>query len=148
MNICLRSVARLSILGLVLGICSFGAQTASQGTSTTSGTAKVRRNRKSTDSTATGTPTSAPPASAPAAAPGGKSATGVKANSEPVNSTSDAEIAAAKASGRVWVNTSSGTYHKSGRYYGKTKQGKFMSEEDAKKAGYKPAKSEIGTKKG
>lgn len=144
MKICLRPIARLSILGLVLGAYSFGAQTASQGTSTTSSTAKAKRNRKSTESTATGTATSAPAASAPAA----KSASGAKTNSEPVNNTSDSEIAAAKASGKVWVNTSSGTYHKSGRYYGKTKQGRFMSEDDAKKAGYKPAKSEIGTKKG
>jgi hypothetical protein len=38
----------------------------------------------------------------------------------------------------VWVNTDSGIYHKPGsRYYGKTKQGKYMSESDAVKAGYR-----------
>jgi hypothetical protein len=41
----------------------------------------------------------------------------------------------------VWVNTASGVYHKKGsRWYGKTKKGKYMLEEDAIKAGYKPAK--------
>jgi len=41
----------------------------------------------------------------------------------------------------VWVNTDSGTYHQDGsRWYGNTKQGKYMSEADAQKAGYKPAK--------
>ena len=53
---------------------------------------------------------------------------------------SSADIAAAKASGKVWVNTETGVYHKSGRWYGKTKQGKFMTEAEAKAAGYKAAK--------
>jgi hypothetical protein len=52
---------------------------------------------------------------------------------------SSPEIAAAKASGKVWVNTESGVYHKSGRWYGKTKAGKFMTESEAKAAGYKAA---------
>src|SRR5262249_41020708 len=54
---------------------------------------------------------------------------------------SDKEIADAKAKGMVWVNLSSGVYHKEGKFYGKTKKGKFMSEDDAKKAGYHEAKS-------
>jgi len=53
---------------------------------------------------------------------------------------SPADIAAAKASGKVWVNLDSGVYHKGGRWYGKTKNGKFMTVDDAKKAGYKSAK--------
>jgi hypothetical protein len=52
---------------------------------------------------------------------------------------SSSEIAAAKASGKVWVNTETRVYHKSGRWYGKTKQGKFMTESEAKAAGYKEA---------
>lgn len=41
----------------------------------------------------------------------------------------------------VWVNTATGVYHKKGlRWYGETKKGKYMLEEDAIKAGYKPAK--------
>ncbi|MGC1130364.1 MAG: hypothetical protein WA875_12450, partial [Candidatus Acidiferrales bacterium] len=45
--------------------------------------------------------------------------------------------------GRVWVNTDSKVYHYSGtRYYGKTKDGKYMSESDAVKAGYQAAKNE------
>src|SRR5208282_365916 len=55
---------------------------------------------------------------------------------------SSSEIAAAKASGKVWVNTESGVYHKSGRWYGKTKSGKFMTEAEAKAAGYKAAQKE------
>ena len=55
---------------------------------------------------------------------------------------SDADIAAAQKDGKVWVNTASGVYHKGGRWYGKTKQGKFMTEDDAKKAGYHEDKTE------
>jgi hypothetical protein len=41
----------------------------------------------------------------------------------------------------VWVNTGSKIYHKSGsRWYGNTKQGEWMTEPDAQKAGYKAAK--------
>lgn len=70
---------------------------------------------------------------APSATPAPKTAT--KAAGAP----SSQDIAAAKASGKVWVNTDSGVYHKSGRWYGKTKAGKFMTEAEAKAAGYKEA---------
>ena len=53
---------------------------------------------------------------------------------------SASDIAAAKASGKVWVNLDTGIYHKGGRWYGKTKNGKFMSVDEASKAGYKAAK--------
>ena len=53
---------------------------------------------------------------------------------------SSSDIASAKSKGLVWVNTDSKVYHKDGRYYGHTKQGKFMTEADAQKAGYKAAK--------
>jgi hypothetical protein len=55
---------------------------------------------------------------------------------------SGAEIRSAKVGGKVWVNTDSGVYHKSGRWYGATKEGKFMTEQEAMRAGYKPAKNE------
>ena len=55
---------------------------------------------------------------------------------------SDPEIAAAKSSGKVWVNLDSKVYHKGGRWYGKTKSGKFMTEDEAKAAGYKASQTE------
>jgi hypothetical protein len=43
--------------------------------------------------------------------------------------------------GMVWVNTESGIFFREGdRWYGKTKEGKFMTEADAQKAGYREAK--------
>jgi hypothetical protein len=58
----------------------------------------------------------------------------------PAGAPSQADIDAAKAKGMVWVNLNSGIYHKSGEFYGKTKSGKFMTEDEAKKAGYRAAK--------
>ena len=58
-----------------------------------------------------------------------------------VTTVPESEIAAAKASGKVWVNTETGVYHKSGQWYGATKQGKFMTEQEAIKSGYRAAKS-------
>ena len=50
-------------------------------------------------------------------------------------------LAQASESRQVWVNTASGIYHYPGsRWYGNTKQGKFMSEKDARARGYRPAK--------
>ena len=44
--------------------------------------------------------------------------------------------------GLVWVNTESHIYHKEGsRFYGKTKQGKYMSEGDAIKEGDRASKT-------
>lgn len=53
---------------------------------------------------------------------------------------SAAEIASAKKGGKVWVNLDTGIYHKGGRWYGKTKNGRFMTESEAKAAGYRKSK--------
>ncbi|MGH9499952.1 MAG: hypothetical protein ACRD3L_12505 [Terriglobales bacterium] len=68
--------------------------------------------------------------------PAQKPAASSKASTAP----SASEVAAARASHKVWVNLDTGIYHKGGRWYGKTKTGKFMTVDDAKKAGYKAAK--------
>jgi hypothetical protein len=42
--------------------------------------------------------------------------------------------------GQVWVNTELGIYHREGSpFYGRTDKGKYMTEQDAIQAGYKPA---------
>jgi hypothetical protein len=80
-----------------------------------------------------------------ATAPATKTAKAAKAA---VVMPTDAEISDAKAKGMVWANENTKVYHKDDAQYGKTKHGKFMTEDDAKAAGYRMAKaSPIGKKK-
>jgi hypothetical protein len=61
-------------------------------------------------------------------------------SASPAKVASASDIAAAKAAGKVWVDLETGVYHKSGRWYGRTKNGKFTTEAEAKKAGYRQSK--------
>jgi DNA uptake protein ComE-like DNA-binding protein len=82
----------------------------------------------SSASSSTGRSTSASPT-----APAGKSARGASAQATTGQQP--------PAKGMVWVNTATKVYHYEGdRWYGKTKEGKYMSEEDAIKAGYRASK--------
>jgi hypothetical protein len=68
------------------------------------------------------------------------SATSNNAANTGSNNAANAQAAPEKKSGMVWVNTETGVYHRPGtRWYGKTKKGKYMTEADAIKAGYKAA---------
>jgi len=82
---------------------------------------------------------------APAAAAAAPKAASAAAASAPAAKTPAAATSAAQqppAKGMVWVNLETKVFHREGdRYYGKTKNGKFMTEADAVKAGYREAKS-------
>jgi hypothetical protein len=79
-----------------------------------------------------------PPASAPAAAPAASPATKKHQAPQPL-----AQQAAGGGNGLVWVNSESHVYHKEGsKWYGRTKNGKYMSEADAIKEGDQAAKNE------
>lgn len=100
--------------------------------------------RKSADSSPTtkksktNNPVSTTAATAPTPAPGEAPPAGVPASAPSSAATAAHETPPSKNSGMVWVNTESGVYHKPGsRWYGRTKQGKYMTEGDAIKAGYK-----------
>ena len=128
---------------LVVMMLSFGGaairaqQTEQTDQSDTATKSKSKTKTKSAPVSPSTPAASASPATSPApAAPASKPAPAPK-------SAAQRQTPAAHSAGTVWVNTDSGVYHKPGsRWYGKTKQGKYMTEADAQKAGYRAASKE------
>jgi hypothetical protein len=112
------------------GLCKDGSYTSTESKKgACSGHQGVKDWYGTTAAAATSAKTTAP---APAAEP-------AKATPPATKTTSAAPSTAPAAGGgpgKVWVNTDSKVYHCSGtKYYGKTKQGEYMTESAAKAAG-------------
>lgn len=88
-----------------------------------------------------------PVPSAPVPAPRGPAAVPAPSTAAPpipkavsASGTSAAPVLNAKGKPQVWLNTRSGAFHRPGsRYYGKTKEGKYINEADALAAGFHAA---------
>jgi cytoskeletal protein RodZ len=135
------------------------AQSTGSTTNSTTGTKKSKKSKSTATTDAGGTSgstagggtsgsTAAPasstktaaPASTKAAAPSIAASPATADTHAPSNNKTSAAGSTPPSPGMVWVNTSTKVYHKSGsKYYGNTKQGKWMNEGDAQKAGYKAA---------
>ncbi len=133
-----KTTVLLSSILMAASVATFAFAAPYQDTSTT--TKKTRKSKKSAETTATTAPAAKTTATT---APAAKATTAAKAKSGATKNATDAQIAAAKSAGQVWVNTSSKVYHdSSSQYFGATKEGKFMSEKDAIAMGAHKAKNE------
>jgi hypothetical protein len=123
--------------------------------------AKHKRSKKEASMAATTSAAAAPAAASPSPAKhswfGSKTVSPAPATS-PAAATSTAKTTKAVepagapvpggGPGTVWVNTETHVYHKEGsRWYGRTKKGKYMSEQDALKEGDHADKEEAKAKK-
>jgi len=129
------------------GRASFRTQDTQSTTSDSATKAKKKKKKATADTTSTqasdksgaGAAAAAAPASTYAATP---STTAFKATKPGSSGTSSGMRTPPPGNGMVWVNTDTKVYHKQGdRWYGKTKNGKYMSEADAVQAGYRPAQT-------
>jgi DNA uptake protein ComE-like DNA-binding protein len=110
-------------------VAASGPASVSKGTSA--------RETSSSMAPATGRSASAPEAQSPASSAAKQPA---RTAAEPAAGTAQQP----PVKGMVWVNTETKVFHREGdRWYGNTKHGKFMTEADAIRAGYRESKQKI-----
>ena len=142
----------ISVIGLAsIAVVQAQSPTPSESPAQSPSPAKHRTHEKAAATVSPAETAASPsPAESPAASPKTKD-TRKKAKPQAAVSPAASKTAATAIAtpatggghGLVWVNTATHVYHKEGsRFYGKTKEGKYVSEVDAIKEGNRPAAKE------
>ena len=143
-------IALFEALLLIVGSAAVRAQAGQQAADKSQTDSDKAKRDKDTKARAAEKSASADSSTAPKNASSNKPATSTAVSAAAARGSAAASKATtaqktppANSAGMVWVNTDSGVYHKPGtRWYGKTKKGKYMTEADAQKAGYRAAGKE------
>ena len=134
-----KFLALMSVIGLAT-ICVVQAQSP---TPNESPTASPSPAEKAASPSPAGSPTASPKAKPTPKKAKAEKTTRPAATPAPAGRTTEEAAnppAPGGGHGQVWVNTETGVYHREGsRFYGTTRKGKYMTEQDAIQAGYKPA---------
>jgi hypothetical protein len=133
----MRSLLALIVLAALAATPLVRAADSTPSPSPAASATPAKKHSKKAKAAEAATPTpavAANPAASPAATPAAKK------HKAPAPQTTQAP---GGGNGQVWVNSETHVYHKEGsKWYGKTKNGKYMSEADAVKEGDKAAKNE------
>src|SRR6266446_1719460 len=133
------NIVLLATLLIVASSATGRAQTTQRAGDQSQSDANAPKNKKKAAADPAAPKSEGTTAPASASAPPASPASTEKSAGEPAKQ----QAPPVKGASMVWVNTDSGVYHQRGtRWYGKTKKGKYMTEADAVRAGYKAAKKE------
>lgn len=120
------------------GACR-GHQGVKQWFAADSATATTASAKKAATANTAAPASAAAPTAAPASAPASSTASPARAAKSSLSATNNVAAAPGGGPGMVWLNTPTNVYHcPSSRYYGKTKEGKYVTEAQAKAAGAHP----------
>ncbi len=144
---CKKIVSCLAVVGLAFGLLAMPALGKSKKAAKDSEAASKKESKKEKAAKATSAEASASTSNSSSSSDQAASPKAKKAAKGKTEANEEATFQPPPSKGMVWANENTKVFHREGnRWYGKTKNGKYMTEADAIKAGYHEAKKGGGSK--